>query len=168
MLFTFTFPGTCCHNLPTSTSKVQSSAHLHILTIKCWGTDSLGSFTCTVKSIGEMTDPWGTPAGHGFTDETESTSFTCWLLPSRKLQVHNQKLLVTCVTQLAFLIQPHGQYQVKRFMEVKKECMENHSFIVCMISCVEPVFDEEVLRSGESHCSTLMATLVTGFISTCL
>lgn len=43
-----------------------------------------------------MTGPWGTPKGHGFTDEMESTNFTCWPLPSRKHQVHNRKLLVTC------------------------------------------------------------------------
>ena len=66
--------------LPTSSSKVQSSAYLHILTTKCWGTDSSRSFTCTLKRIGEMTDPWRTPAGHGFIDEMESTSFTCWPL----------------------------------------------------------------------------------------
>ena len=42
-----------------------------------------------------MTEPWGTPAGQDSGLDFMPSNLTCWLLPSRKRLIHNQKLLFT-------------------------------------------------------------------------
>ena len=74
---------------------VQSSAYLHELTSMCAGSEFSRSFICTLNSVGEITDPCGTPARHNTGLDFTPPKLTCWLLPSRKLFVHNQKLLFT-------------------------------------------------------------------------
>ena len=41
-----------------------------------------------------MTDPWGIPAEQDITADKFPSNLTCWLLPSRKLRIYNQKLLL--------------------------------------------------------------------------
>ena len=69
----------------TDSSWVQSSAYFHVSTTSESGTESSRSLICTLKSVGDMTDPWGTPAGQGITENKLPPNLTCWLLPSRKL-----------------------------------------------------------------------------------
>ena len=53
------------------------------------------SSTWTLNNVGDTTDPWGTPEGKGLIDDRAPPNFTSWLLPSRKLRIHSQKLFDT-------------------------------------------------------------------------
>ena len=44
-----------------------------------------------------MTDPCGTPDGQGAVDDSILYRLTCWVLPVRKIWVHNQNDLVTFI-----------------------------------------------------------------------
>ena len=79
--------------LSMTSSRVQSSAYLFVLIVRWSGIESSRSFIWTLNSIGEMTEPWGTPAGQGAIDDMTPCKFTCWVLPVRKHFTQDQKVL---------------------------------------------------------------------------
>ena len=79
--------------LSMTSSRVQSSAYLFVLIVRWSGIESSRSFIWTLNSIGEMTEPWGTPAGQGAIDDMTPCKFTCWVLPVRKHFTQDQKAL---------------------------------------------------------------------------
>ena len=75
---------------------VHSSAYLHTRT---WSRSSFGiassmSSMWILKRWGEITQPCGTPAGHGLIVDTVIGSFTCWVRELRKLWIQSHKLLL--------------------------------------------------------------------------
>ena len=60
----------------TDSSRVQSSAYLYVPTASELGIESSTSFTYTLKSVGEVTEPCGTPAQHDDTVDKIEFSFT--------------------------------------------------------------------------------------------
>ena len=77
-------------SLKTSSYRVQSSAYLQVDTGISLGMQSSISLTCTLKSVGEMTPPWGTPAVTSPCLERTPGSLTCCVLPDR-YDVHASK-----------------------------------------------------------------------------
>ena len=97
---------------------VQSSAYLHELTLRCPGIESSRSLIWTLNSVGEITEPWGTPARHITVLDFVSPILTCWLLSSRKLFVHIQKLLFT-LSSASFLRRMPWSTKSKAFRKSK-------------------------------------------------
>ena len=69
----------------TDSSGVLS--YLYVLTASELGIESSISFTYTLKSVGEMTESFGTPAEHDDTVDKMEFSFTCWFRPSKNLWI---------------------------------------------------------------------------------
>ena len=103
----------------TDSSRVQSSAYLCVFTASELGIESSTSFTYTLKSVGEMTEHCGTPAGHGDTVDKKEFSFTCWLRPSKKLWIHSQRFLLI-LSSASFLMSIPWSTMSKAFLKSKK------------------------------------------------
>jgi hypothetical protein len=82
----------------TTSSCVQSSAYLHVFMDNRSEIEFPISLLWILKSSGDITEPCGTPAGHGLTDNRVLASLTCCLLPPRKLRIHSQKALFTFIS----------------------------------------------------------------------
>ena len=90
-VFHFMSPYTCsvfrnlklCTVIESLVTIVQSSAYLSVLTLACSGTLSSISLICMLNKVGEMADPWGTPAGHGVIKDSALWMFICYVLPSK-------------------------------------------------------------------------------------
>ena len=82
----------------TDSSSVQSSAYLHEFMDNRSGIELSMSLIWMLKSTGDITEPWGTPACRAwFNRDRVPASLTCWFLSSKKLRIHNQKALVTFI-----------------------------------------------------------------------
>jgi hypothetical protein len=77
-----------------------SYGRIHGATVRIFGFVDTCLFRniCMLNKVGEIADPWGTPAGHDAVKDSAPWRFTCCVLPSRKLIIHNQKLLVTFIS----------------------------------------------------------------------
>ncbi len=122
----------------TDSSRVQSSAYLCVLTASELGIESSTSFTYTLKSVGEMTEPVEHQQGMAIRLTRRSL-----VLPVDSGHLKNFESIargfLLILSSASFLRSIPWSTMSKAFLKSKKKGMDPHAAVRRVVNCVKPI-----------------------------